>query len=816
MRRSFLMFLLAASGFEAFAEQHMVEYLLPRGAGRGEKVEVTFNGLDLKDPREVVFYKPGIRAVNFSIPEELQRQGTGRGGGVNRRVTVQFEIAADCPIGEHALRLRTTTALSEVVTFWVSPFPTVKELEKKIGENDSIETAQPVALNSTVSGEILPGEAMDRDFYRVEAKRGQRISVEVDSIRLGTLHYEGDSDLTVRILNAAGKQLAKNDDNALHVMDPLLTFMAPEDGPFFIEIKQQLFTPARNAMYRAHIGDFVRPMAVYPAGGQIGETIAVRWIGDAAGDATASVKLPEVGGTFEYFAGEAGHQPPSANPLRVSPYPNVLENGTDAATPVPALPAALNGIISTNGEVDKFTFTAKKGESYRVRVYGRTLGSPIDPKIWIRSVKDGKLVVQADDSTLAELGLVSSRTQWHIKDQLDPATVFKAPADGEYTFGVEDTRGQGGPSFVYRAEVEPAQDVYYSHITYREGYQIPRLTGLIVPQGTQWTIDVQVAAGLGNSYKGELELEAAGLPHGVIMIAPRIQTGMTNVPVQFIASADAEMQSALIELRVKAVDSKVKLETGSRYGVGLVNRRGQLPLHFVFLDKYAMAVTKPAPFRIEMEQPDIALAQSGELSLKVKVIRHEGFDGVIEMQPDWLPQGVSKESVVTVAKDKNEASFRISADAKAKAGEFMIAMNATTTDGDAFSGVGRIRVSSTFVKLKVAEPYLAITLQRAAVERGHKGQIIGVLKHNKPFPGKALVTLKRLPNGVTLAGAAPEITSADQQVVFEVEAAADALAGLYKEITCEVTVKENGQSIRQQSGSGILRVDPARARTAVK
>ena len=117
MRRSFLLVLLAISGFSVFAEQHMVEYLLPRGAGRGEKLEVTFNGLDLKDPREVVFYQPGIKATNFSLPQDQPRQRIGNGGAVDRSITVQFEIAPDCPIGEHSLRLRTATSLSEVVTF---------------------------------------------------------------------------------------------------------------------------------------------------------------------------------------------------------------------------------------------------------------------------------------------------------------------------------------------------------------------------------------------------------------------------------------------------------------------------------------------------------------------------------------------------------------------------------------------------------------------------------------------------------------------------------------------------------------------------
>jgi hypothetical protein len=51
-------------------------------------------------------------------------------------------------------------------------------------------------------------------------------------------------------------------------------------------------------------------------------------------------------------------------------------------------------------------------------------------------------------------------------------------------------------------------------------------------------------------------------------------------------------------------------------------------------------------------------------------------------------------------------------------------------------------------------------------------------------------------------------------VVFQIASDADALMGLYKDISCEVTVRENGQSVKQQTGSGVLRVDPARNVTA--
>ena len=73
-----------------------------------------------------------------------------------------------------------------------------------------------------------------------------------------------------------------------------------------------------------------------------------------------------------------------------------------------------------------------------MRVYGRTLGAPIDPKIWVRSVNDPKHLLDADDSRLQDLGFVSQRGTWHIKDQMDPVAIFKVPADGDYLIGVED------------------------------------------------------------------------------------------------------------------------------------------------------------------------------------------------------------------------------------------------------------------------------------------------------------------------------------------------------------------------------------------
>jgi hypothetical protein len=800
----------------------MIDYVLPRGGARGSTVTAEFHGRSLENPKEILFYGPGITAATFT-PFAKPTDG----------FKVKFQIAPNCPLGEHVLRVRTATALSDAITFWVGPYPQVPEAETKLGENDSMAKAQPIPMNVTVEGQILPGPDLDRDYYRVQARQGQRISVEVEAARLGTLHNGGENDLAVRILDANDKELGRNDDSALYVQDPVLSIVAPKDGAYFIEIQQQIFYPPRQAWYRAHIGDFSRPTAIFPAGGQAGSTIEARVLGDPTGERTEQITLPSKPGNFDYFAGGPTEHPPSANVLRVSPYPNYSRTGLlagpsaagaaeAAPTLVPSLPAALNGILLKPAQIDTYQFSAKKGQAWNIRVFARTLGAPVDARIALRAANNPKILFDVDDSRLVDLGLPSGRGSWYIKDQQDPITVFRVPADGDYLLSIQDSENGAGPDHVYRIEVEPHRNVVYTHVTGPDGYQMPRFTGFIVPQGGRWTLDVQLAPGIGNDYKGEMELEARGLPRGVTMIAPRVGKGVTRIPVQFVAAADAEPQSALIELMAKpvdkagAVDQSAQLDSGSRQGFALTNRAGELPWHFVWLNQYALAVTQPAPFDIELEQPALPIVQGGDLTLKARITRHGDFKDAVEMITDWLPSGVSKGNAVTIPAGKDEAVFQIQANDKAAKGVYQIAMNASTVGGDAYSGVGRVRVSSKFVDLKVTEPYLSLDIQRGSVEQGKSAQIVAAIHQIQPFEGKATLRLQQLPKGVTVLDPPPEITAKDTQVTFQVAADKDALAGLYKGIACEIAFTEGNQTFKQHSGSGVLRVDEARATEAAK
>ena len=393
--RSFALLLVLSGGLRADIK-YMVDYLLPRGGGQGATITVDFHGASLENAKEIVFYEPGIEAEGFA---SYAKAGDG--------FKVKFHIAKDCRLGEHVLRVRTATALSDAMTFWVSRWPTTFEGEAKAGENDTPAKAKAIPLNTTVEGQILPGPDADIDVYKVDARQGLRLSVEVEAARLGTLHFGADIDLAVRILDGAGKVLAKNDDSALYVQDPVVSAMIPADGTYFVEIRQQLFESKQQAWYRAHIGTFSRPTAIFPAGGQAGTTLQARVLGDPASVRTESVTLPATPGNFDYFAGDAAEKPPSPNVLRVSPYGNVIWSGAETAA---TLPVALNGILEEGAaQPQTFRFAAKKNEAWCLQVFARTLGAPVDPYMTLRDAKTGRVIVDADDSRLVDLGLPSSR-----------------------------------------------------------------------------------------------------------------------------------------------------------------------------------------------------------------------------------------------------------------------------------------------------------------------------------------------------------------------------------------------------------------------
>ena len=815
-------------------------------------------GVELNDVREAIFYRGGIEAVEISAAAAIPNRSLHHGARIEQEVTCKFRIAADCPVGVHAFRLRTARELTTVSTFRVTPFPVVAEAEPSRGKNDLPSQAETIPSgNVTIAGQIQG----DADCFRVTRKAGERISVEVDSVWLTEIAYgEAENDLSVQILDEQGKLLARNDDSMLHVQDPILSTLAPRDGNYIVRVQQSVPLDSQ-VNYLAHIGTFVRPLVAFPPGGPAGQPLKLRLLGDPAGEVVETVTLPSTVGDFEFFpdVGRAllpvsvsglatgksahptreSHQPPSPLPIRVSSLSNVMEN--DGRETAVVLPAALNGIIAKPFEEDVYRLTVKKGERYRVEVFARSVGSPLDPKVSIRRADSASPEIEGDDTPIANSRFYSASGSIQRKEQLDPSFVWEPKEDGEYLLGVTDMRGLGDALSVYRVEIEPAHDSINTYLFARviDSMQCPRLTTATVPRGNRWTVTFNLKEGLGNRYRGPLELFATGLPDGVQMIVPPILPGQTTVPVQFVASDDVQPQSSLIDVQARPVgrallpvsagESKVATAedvTGKsarpteatplftsrcQESFPFLSHSGGRAWHPVSVDRYVLAVTERAPFTIEVTPPRIPLIRNGSLDLEVRVQRHRGFTGPIDFQAEWLPGGVSSAPAITIPGDKSEAIYTLTASGGAPLGLTQLALIATTTDGidsGYYTGVGRVRVSTPFIKFDVADPHIDLKSQPTAARRGQRGRVVWKVEHRRPFEGTATAELLGLPKGVRVVGKSPTLTDSQTELAFDIEVAADTLLGPYRELSCEVSLKENGQEIKQRMGRGVLRIDP--------
>src|SRR5262249_33299968 len=362
------------------------------------------------------------------------------------------------------------------------------------------------------------------DYFVVQAKKGERISAEVEGHRLGIFEF----DPYVAILNARRFELGASDDAALVLRDGFTSIIAPEDGKYIIQVRESAYSGNGSCLYRLHVGNFPRATAVMPAGGKPGEKLSVRWIGDAAGEATTTVTLPTAtSGECGLVRQDEKGISPYPNSFRLTPLGNVLEaepNEDQAqATPFQA-PMAVNGVIGKPGDVDYFLFKAEKGQVYDIHCYARRIRSPLDPVMYLGKKGAG-----------AHLG---------ADDAIGPDAYFRfqAPETAEYFILLVDQLGKGGPDYAYRIEVTPVVPTLTMSTA---AEQIPLGTGVMsiaVPKGNRQAILIYGSRG---DFGGELNVGVGGVPAGVTVEAPVMAASQPLVPVLFSAKADAPLAGSL-------------------------------------------------------------------------------------------------------------------------------------------------------------------------------------------------------------------------------------------------------------------------------
>ncbi len=742
--------LLICSAVFAAPGSPTVTAVQPSGFQRGTAIKLTLTGERLTGAQQILLYDSGITITKVENTDD-------------KTVVAEGSIAADCPTGEHRLRLCTSGGLSDLHTIYVGALPVVTEVEP----NSEFAAAQKIPMNVTVSGVVTREDA---DFFAVDAKAGERLTAEIEGMRLGRALF----DPAIAILDSKRFELAVCDDSALLGQDSTASVVIPADGTYYIQVREASYGGSDACQYRLHIGNFPRPHAAWPPGGKPGETLQVSWPGDPKPVPSLAVTLDPGRHLQRVWATDNASLAPSPNWLAVADFPVAA----DAAEP-PA-PIAFHGVLKKSNDtpaVAKHRFTAKGGQPLDVRVLARRLRTPMDPVLDIFDAK-GAHITGNDDAVGA-----------------DPELRFTPAADGVYELRVRDFRNRSGDDFVYRVEVEPPHPIVGVSIDRVDPRRPQFLQAVAVPRGSRFAVMMRAER---KDIGGEMALDIPGLPAGMSVKAVPVPGDLPASPVLFEAAADAPLGGTLCEVKAKVGDTSGVLAQNMPLVLGPPN---DTVYYQTTVDKLAAAVTDAVPFRVKLEQPATPVLRQGGRVLKVIVERDEGFTSDVAVQMLWNPPGVTSAPSVNVAAAQGSAEYAVNAagDAPLKTWKVCVLAHAAVQGGEVW-------IASDFVDLAVADTYEGGKLELAATERGKPAGMICKLTSVRAFDGKAKLTLFGLPPKVKCEP--KDITSADAEAIFEIATEPDAPVGQHRGLFCELEVTQGTETVKHRLAyDGVLRID---------
>lgn len=757
------MFLLPAFASAAFPE---VTHQRPLGIRRGEETTVTYYGRRLGDAYDALCHEDGVEVLEVKPVKENAAE-------------VRFKVSPTIGPGLVPIQLVTRSGIANARLLGIGTLPVVDEKEP----NQSLEEAQPVDLPVTVEGVI---EREDVDCFRVNLKAGETVRVEIEGIRiLSSARNRNLLDPYVAILDQDRFEVAVSDDSALLQQDSVCSFTPEKSGVYTVLVRDSAFLGDRNICgYRLHIGRFPRPAALFPPAATAGTDLDARWIDVDGSVHQQKFSIPEQAqGSWPVVVETADGLAPSPNRILVTRDAVVTEqepNDDHRKAPLHEAPAVFCGVIAEAGDQDCFSFTCKKGASYRVKLHAREpMRSPLDGVIHVFG-PDHRSIQSSDD----------------VGGSPDGSLDFRASADGVHTVRVMDHLRSGSPLHVYAVQVQLREPSFDLELNELRRYET---TVVAVPAGGYNAVVVRARR---DRFGEDIDLDVTGLPSGVSALTFPIPKGRSDMPLLLHAKPNTEPVAALFDIKGtgKAGDRVLNGDLTQRHK--LVGGQGQREMWGIDTDRAAMTVGDPAPMKIEVVQPKTPLLRRGSKELVVRVQRDEGFDGTLSIRSVWNPPGVRVDNSRRIAKDQSEVRVPITANGNAGLGEWPIVLlvNYPTKRGTATMAMAPIQ-------LAVEEPVFNYSFPRIAGELGSEVDLTLSVEKIRDIQGELSIRLVGLPNGVVCESPDQPLTLDATTVRFPLKITEEAKPGRHRTLVVQTRITRDGEEMMQTDGNGELRID---------
>lgn len=470
-----------------------------------------------------------LAALRLKLMNRPGRQATP---AIAETVTLELTIAADVPPGEHELRLRTATGLSNPFTFCVGLLPEISEPvvtatspllnAPRPGAAAGPRTARTkpareIAPPAIVNGQILPGEA---DRFRFHGRQGQRLTLAASARSLNP--YLADAvpgwfQPTLALFGPDGREIAYADDNRFHP-DPVICFELPADGEYTVEIKDAIYRGREDFVYRLAVGELPFVTSLFPLAAAPGEGTTFRLAGWNLPAETLVVDTRHHGaGTYRLSVRQQG-QLSNAVKFAVDLDPVAEEaepNHANASAQRLSLPQVLAGRIGQPGDEDLFRFEGEAGAEIVAEVFARRLGSPLDAVLELSDAA-GRRLAANDDYDDRAAGLLAH--------QADARIQFTLPTAGAYFLRLRDTQSQGGADYAYRLRVGAPRPDFELRV-------VPASINLRAAGNAILTVHALRRDG----FAGAIELGLIDAPRGFALSGARVPAGQDQVTLTLSA-----------------------------------------------------------------------------------------------------------------------------------------------------------------------------------------------------------------------------------------------------------------------------------------
>lgn len=541
-------------------------HIFPAGGRRGTTVTVRIGGECFPPGMKLTLWGEKITAppllggrVHPRYEPSARRpprdaDGVGADMSYPREWQSAVTIAKDAPLGPAFWRVSGGWGGTRPRPFLVGDLPEFLETEPNSDPDHAERITLPVVVNGQIAGE------RDLDCFVFKVLAGEVVVCDVLAARIGS-----PLDPVVEITDGRGRRMEV--DEARVGSDPVVAFRVPKSGDYRVSIANVSFFGGPQYVYRMTVSTAPFVAYAFPAGAGAGETRDVQLYALTGTGTPRAVKervtFPAVPGAFRLRDSVL---------LVAGDCPEVVElDDTHSASSAMELtpPMTVNGRFLTAKETDWFRFKARKGEAFTIRcqpVGETSLALPI------------LTLLDAAGNPLAKASAAEDADR---RSEID----WKAPADGDYHLGLRDLQHgtRGGPEFLYRLTVRPAQPDFTLRLD---------VDHVNVVQGGKTEMDLIVRRTGG--FREAIDLAATGLPDGIRLVPTRVAEGQTRVKLAVQALDDTRPQDAAVRISGTATiagKAEERAVSVTSVGLGAPGVRSECTLHLTVQHKPVFRLT---------------------------------------------------------------------------------------------------------------------------------------------------------------------------------------------------------------------------------